>query len=88
MSVCVCVCVYMSGQPCVPTPPCTASGLDNMAGRWLIDAWRMQPWNAGRPAGRPGTVTPSGGQREEQHVTERAAADRRLHTASLDRTRK
>lgn len=54
--------LYMCGQPCVPTAPCTASGLDNMAGLWLTIAWRMQPWKAGRPAGRPGTVTPSGGQ--------------------------
>lgn len=61
----------MCGQPCVPTAPCTASGLDNMAGLWLIDARRMQPWKAGRSAGTPGSVTPPGGQREEQRVTER-----------------
>ena len=53
----------MCGQPCVPTDPCTASGLDNMAGLWLTVARRTQPWNGGRPAGRLGRVTPPGGQR-------------------------
>lgn len=62
--------VYMCGQPCVPTAPCTESGLDSMAGLWLTVAWRMQPWKAWSPAGRPGTVTLSGGHGEEQHVRE------------------
>lgn len=82
---CVCGCgggggVYMCGQPCVPTAPCTASGLDNMAGLWLMVAWRMQPWKAGRPAGRPGTVTPSGGRKERRHVREEATRLRLLLT--------
>lgn len=67
----MCVGFYMCGQPCVPTAPCTVSGLDNMAGLWLMVAWRMQPWKAGRAAGRVGTVTPSGGQRGEQGVAEK-----------------
>lgn len=61
----------MCGQPCVPTAPWTASGLDNITSLWLTVAWRMQPWKAGRSAARPGTVTLSGGQREEQHVREK-----------------
>lgn len=60
----------MCGQPCVPTAPCTASGLVNMAGLWLTIAWRMQPWNAGKPAGRPGTVMPPGAQGEKQQGSE------------------
>lgn len=56
-------CVYMWGQPCVPTAPCTPKGLDNMAGLWLMVMWRTQPWNGGRLACRPATGIPSGGQR-------------------------
>lgn len=49
----------MCGQPCVPTPPCTARGLDNKA-LWLIVALRMQPWKADRS----GTGMSSGAQTE------------------------
>lgn len=56
-------CVYMWGQPCVPTAPCTPRGLDNMAGLWLMATWRTQPWKGGRLACRPGTGIPSGGLR-------------------------
>lgn len=58
---CVCL-IYMCGQPCVPTDPCTARGLDSTLGLWLTVAWRMQPRKGGRSACAAGTVTPSGGQ--------------------------
>lgn len=69
MRVCVNVCVYMLGQPCVPTEPCTDRGLDNMAARWFTDARRTQPWNEGRFSGRTGTVTPPGGDTREWEVS-------------------
>lgn len=63
----------MCGQPCVPTAPCTASGLDSITGRWLTVALRMHPWKADRPAGKVGTETPS---REEEEELKRATGTR------------
>lgn len=44
----------------------------------------MQPWKAGRPAGRPGTVAPSGGQRDEQHVTGSSSASPNMKKMSSE----